>query len=932
VVTSDQGTANPGAGDPVTTTLVAPPGLTAAFIPTLSNISAGETVHFTDTSTTDLEAPPIVSWHWDFGNGTSSDQNPERTYPLGGTYVVTLTVTDECGSTDVTTGTVVVDEPLLSVGKEATGAFIQGVPFTYTLTITNDGQAEATGVVVTDALPSDAYYVSGGAFDGSIVEWNGLTVPAEGGTTEVDFVVTSCQQMVNNADYRVAGSDQMVGSAPGAALETSLSAPNLVAGFLPASTTVQKGATVQFTDTSTTDGGPVTWLWDFGDEQTSTAEDPAHTYTERGSYKVTLYMTDTCGFSDSYVGYVTVESPVFTLTKTATDAAVKGAPLTYTIAVTNTGDAIGNDVVITDALPTGANHVSGGTLSGTVVRLTIDEILVSQGKRTRFVVTSCQASLSNQSYRVADSEFGVGSDWGPVVDSTLSDPTLVPSFTQSADWALPGQSVVFTDTTTTDGGPIVAWHWDFGDGTSTAQNPAHTYNTPGTYTVTMTVTDTCNFADTVTGQVIVQQPEFDLHKTLTGDLVRGRWLTYTIHVTNTGTMPGNNVVITDALPSGAHYISGGTLNAGQVVSWANLTIAPAEHVTRTFMVSSCQATLNNDYYRVSASADGQVLASAEGTPVQRILEQPTLTPNFVPQGVTVGLNETVHFTDTSTTDGGPIVAWHWDFGDLQQASGKHVTHTYTSGGDYQVTLTITDTCGESDTTQTWITVRSPAFSVEKVADPTPVIGAPFAYTITVTNSGDYTGTNVVITDVLPLSTYHVSGGTLVDNSTVSMTIPTIGPNGGQETAGFVITTCQASVTNAHYRVADSLQKVDSVEGTSVETTLDTPTLVPSFTIPSSIVPVGGNVTFEDATTSDGGPITAWKWDFGDGTLSSGEPATHVYTQTGTYTVTMTVTDTCGFNGTTSRVVEVTDHQIYLPLVLKGGKEKIYLPVVFRNFD
>ena len=34
----------------------------------------------------------------------------------------------------------------------------------------------------------------------------------------------------------------------------------------------------------------------------------------------------------------------------------------------------------------------------------------------------------------------------------------------------------------------LAWSWDFGDGgTSTAQNPTHTYATPGTYSVTLTV-------------------------------------------------------------------------------------------------------------------------------------------------------------------------------------------------------------------------------------------------------------------------------------------------------------------------------------------------------------------------------------------------------------------------------------------------------------
>lgn len=52
-------------------------------------------------------------------------------------------------------------------------------------------------------------------------------------------------------------------------------------------------------------------------------------------------------------------------------------------------------------------------------------------------------------------------------------------------------SVSFTDTSKSGpSGPIVGWEWDFGDsvGTSTEQNPAYDYATPGTYDVRLTVT------------------------------------------------------------------------------------------------------------------------------------------------------------------------------------------------------------------------------------------------------------------------------------------------------------------------------------------------------------------------------------------------------------------------------------------------------------
>lgn len=56
--------------------------------------------------------------------------------------------------------------------------------------------------------------------------------------------------------------------------------------------------------------------------------------------------------------------------------------------------------------------------------------------------------------------------------------------------------------------PIVAWLWDFGDGTfSTAQNTTHQWTTPGTYYVTLTVTNACNCTGTCTLEVVVDPVE-----------------------------------------------------------------------------------------------------------------------------------------------------------------------------------------------------------------------------------------------------------------------------------------------------------------------------------------------------------------------------------------------------------------------------------------
>lgn len=56
------------------------------------------TVYFQDRSQSGRDEP-IVSWHWEFGDGTTSaNQNPQHTYTTMGVYTVSLTVTTACGS------------------------------------------------------------------------------------------------------------------------------------------------------------------------------------------------------------------------------------------------------------------------------------------------------------------------------------------------------------------------------------------------------------------------------------------------------------------------------------------------------------------------------------------------------------------------------------------------------------------------------------------------------------------------------------------------------------------------------------------------------------------------------------------------------------------------------------------------------------------
>ncbi len=220
---------------------------------------------------------------------------------------------------------------------------------------------------------------------------------------------------------------------------------------------------VMFTDQST---GPVTsWEWDFGDGNTSTEQNPTHTYQTEGNYTVQLIVCSAnCCDTTSKTNYISVDA--------APVADFEGSPLSgdapltvsFTDLSTNTPTSwdwdFGDGNTSTEQNPT-HTYQSAGTYT---VALTATNSCGSDTEtKTDYITVTCTA---------------------PVADF-VGDPTS----------GVAPLDVSFTDQST---GNPTSWSWDFGDGgTSTVQNPTHTYQNAGTYTVTLTATNDCG-SDTET--------------------------------------------------------------------------------------------------------------------------------------------------------------------------------------------------------------------------------------------------------------------------------------------------------------------------------------------------------------------------------------------------------------------------------------------------
>ncbi|QHJ05887.1 GEVED domain-containing protein [Hymenobacter busanensis] len=304
-------------------------------------------------------------------------------------------------------------------------------------------------------------------------------------------------------------------------LQASTAAP--VAAFVGDQPLTCSGC-VQFTDQS--QNAPTSWLWNFGDNTTSTQQNPRHCYTTPGTYTVTLTATNAAGNNlSTRAGYITYNTQV----PAPAAATCAAATVNYCCGYGITGFALGSlsnssadgsvgyqDFTCTKrvSLIEGNSYtvsVQTGNTNAQDTRVWLDlnndgtftsnELLLTALNRTTNVfatLTIPGSALKNTPLRLrvisdfagsivspcGSVQFGQAEDYSVTVLPNTQPP--IANFTSNYSSTC-ASTVQFTDQS--QNAPT-SWLWNFGDNTtSTQQNPTHAYTTSGVYTVTLTASN-----------------------------------------------------------------------------------------------------------------------------------------------------------------------------------------------------------------------------------------------------------------------------------------------------------------------------------------------------------------------------------------------------------------------------------------------------------
>jgi len=282
--------------------------------------SAPLTVGFTDLS---VPATTLTTWHWDFGDGsTSTAQNPTHIYTGIDQYTVTLTVSDGV-FTDALTKNDYVTTQTQVVADFAACPRSGQAPLTVVFWPVLDGLANQYlwefGDGQNSSLPNPIHtYNLTGAYAVSLTVWMN-----KGDCDQTDQITKQAYVLVSD----------------------------LSADFAATPTAGVQPLTVEFADCSS--GTITSWLWDFGDGNTSNQQNQTHQYLNPGTYSVSLTINNGLFFNTkTKLDHIKVDR-AFADLAASVDASLSrpGFPASYRLAWTNLGTMPAHDCELHALLP-----------------------------------------------------------------------------------------------------------------------------------------------------------------------------------------------------------------------------------------------------------------------------------------------------------------------------------------------------------------------------------------------------------------------------------------------------------------------------------------------------------------------------------------------------------------------------------------------------
>lgn len=871
--------------------------------------------------------PFINSFYWDFGDGsTSTLANPNHTYQNPGLYTVTFIVRNVGGCSDTLSRSY-----YIRVGEKPNPDF----------DVFPDTACASSYFIFTNQTVGNATNFTWLFGDG--YQLNSLNAAYKYRDTG-NFVVSliaddrGCKDTINKSVY-VLGPVAWLGLTPSSACDTP--------------------AVVTFMDLSK---DADSWKWSFGDgSPPSFAQHPTHTYTRPGTFPVVLVVGNSQnGCTDTASSFFLVEDVKshFVMDTTAgcapltvqfTDSSYNavsvswhfgdGSPSIGMRNPTHTFRRPGLYLVSLEAKSVlNCTNVSffypisvGGTeadfLYSDSAGCAPHEVQFVDQSKSPVPIASWQwdlgNGLSNQRNTVSTYGAGVYDVQLTVTDTlgctdTLLVPQLVhvtepvPDFFAAFPFNCPNNQIQFTNASI---GQNLTYIWDFGDGDSAfVENPAHSYVNPGSYTVSLTVTDQngCDSTFVRPNYITIADPVIDfaadstfascppLPVNFTGiPLSNHNFTTWRWNFGNGNTGFQQNPTAVYTQPGTYSVYLSATAASGCQASQLKIDLIHLEGPSATFNFSpfsGCPGTQVNFFAQGTHVSswqydmdDGTLVSGQNVSHIYRapgvywprlsvfdslncqvVFPSPDSVRIFTPPIAAFGQNSPyvcdsgfVNFTDMSVAAGN-LINWQWNFGDGKTGAGPNPVHFYDSVKFYGVTLIVTDNNGCQDTTTQNAAVRVVPSPEARIFPLDSISCPPLKLTFTDISPP----TNSPIISRLWNFGFGGQTSTQVQDSAFY-------PTPGTYTVQFTLTDSFGCSKSANTSV--TVRQPPQPDFVANRTTGCAPL----------------RINFTDLTT---GPIVSWFWDFGDGVTSTRRNPTHIYLKDSVYSVRLMVVDAYGCVG------------------------------------